>query len=98
SERHPAIQSLKKQIEALEKVAAAPAPASSDPAAAASLEVMVAQQESLQKNLDAASAKLSAARLGENLERDQQSEKLEIIEQPTLQQAPGQSHRMKALT
>jgi uncharacterized protein involved in exopolysaccharide biosynthesis len=96
SERHPAIQSLKKQIEALEKVAAAPAP-TSDPTAAASLEVMVAQQESLQKNLDAASAKLSAARLGENLERDQQSEKLEIIEQPTVPQEPVKPNRLKVL-
>jgi len=59
--------------------------------------VMVAQQESLQKNLDAASAKLSAARLGENLEKDQQSEKLEIIEQPTVPQDPVKPNRLKVL-
>jgi len=97
SERHPAIQSLKKQIEALEKVAAAPAAPNNDAATAASLEVMVAQQESLQKNLDAASAKLAAARLGENLEKDQQSEKLEIIEQPTVPQEPVKPNRLKVL-
>jgi uncharacterized protein involved in exopolysaccharide biosynthesis len=98
SERHPVIQALKKQIDALEKVAAAPAPAANnDAATAASLEVMVAQQESLQKNLDAASAKLSAARLGENLEKDQQSEKLEIIEQPTVPQEPFKPNRLKVL-
>jgi uncharacterized protein involved in exopolysaccharide biosynthesis len=97
SERHPAIQSLKKQIEALEKVAAAPAAPNNDAATAASLEVMVAQQESLQKNLDAASAKLAAARLGENLEKDQQSEKLEIIEQPTVPQEPIKPNRLKVL-
>lgn len=96
SERHPVIQSLKKQIEALEKVAAAPAP-TNDVTAAASLEAMVAQQESLQKNLDAASAKLAAARLGENLEKDQQSEKLEIIEQPTVPQEPVKPNRLKVL-
>jgi uncharacterized protein involved in exopolysaccharide biosynthesis len=96
SERHPAIQSLKKQIQALEKVAAAPAP-TTDAATAASLEAMVAQQESLQKNLDAASAKLAAARLGENLEKDQQSEKLEIIEQPTVPQEPVKPNRLKVL-
>jgi len=96
SERHPAIQSLKKQIEALEKVAAAPPP-SNDAATAASLEAMVAQQESLQKNLDAASAKLAAARLGENLEKDQQSEKLEIIEQPAIPQDPVRPNRLKVL-
>jgi uncharacterized protein involved in exopolysaccharide biosynthesis len=98
SERHPAIQSLKKQIEALEKVAAAPAAPNNDAATAASIEVMVAQQESLQKNLDAASAKLAAARLGENLEKDQQSEKLEIIEQPTVPQEPFKPNRLKVLT
>jgi len=97
SERHPAIQSLKKQIEALEKVVAAPAAPNNDAATAASLEVMVAQQESLQKNLDAASAKLAAARLGENLEKDQQSEKLEIIEQPTVPQEPVKPNRLKVL-
>ncbi|ANW00435.1 sugar transporter [Bradyrhizobium icense] len=96
SERHPAIQSLKKQIEALEKVAAAPAP-TNDAATVASLEALVAQQESLQKNLDAASAKLAAARLGENLEKDQQSEKLEIIEQPTAPQEPIKPNRLKVL-
>src|SRR5207244_3389129 len=72
SERHPVIQSLKKQIEAFEKVAPAAAPPSTpaptnDPATTASLEALVAQQESLQKNLDIASAKLLAARLGESL-------------------------------
>jgi uncharacterized protein involved in exopolysaccharide biosynthesis len=97
SERHPAIQTLKKQIEALEKVAAAPVAPNNDAATAASLEVMVAQQESLQKNLDAASAKLAAARLGENLEKDQQSEKLEIIEQPTVPQEPIKPNRLKVL-
>jgi uncharacterized protein involved in exopolysaccharide biosynthesis len=96
SERHPVIQSLKKQIEALEKVAAAPAP-TNDAATAASLEALTAQQESLQKNLDAASAKLAAARLGENLEKDQQSEKLEIIEQPTVPQEPVKPNRLKVL-
>jgi uncharacterized protein involved in exopolysaccharide biosynthesis len=96
SERHPFIQSLKKQIEALEKVAASPAPTNNG-ATAASLEALVAQQEGLQKNLDAASAKLAAARLGENLEKDQQSEKLEIIEQPTVPQAPVKPNRLKVL-
>ena len=96
SERHPAIQSLKRQIAALEKVASAPAP-TNDTATAASLEALVAQQEGLQKNLDAASAKLAAARLGENLEKDQQSEKLEIIEQPTVPQDPVKPNRLKVL-
>lgn len=93
SERHPLIQSLKRQIEAMEK--AAGAPVSGDAASSASLDPLVAQQEALQKNLDAATAKLMAARLGENLEKDQQSEKLEVIEQPTVPQEPLKPNRPK---
>lgn len=93
SEKHPLIQSLKRQIEAMEK-SVTPA-AGTDVNAAASIEALVAQQEALQKNLDAASGKLAAARLGENLEKDQQSEKLEIIEQPTVPQDPVKPNRRK---
>jgi hypothetical protein len=45
--------------------------------------------------LEAASAKLAAARLGETLEKDQQSEKLEVIEQPTAPQEPIRPNRPK---
>ena len=38
---------------------------------------------------------MAAARLGENLEKDQQSEKLEIIEQPTASQEPVRPNRPK---
>ena len=97
SERHPLIQSLKRQIEALEKAAPPPSAAVPGPDAnvAASLEALVAQQESLQKNLETASNKLAAAQLGENLEKNQQSEKLEIIEQPTAPQEPIRPNRLK---
>lgn len=96
SDKHPLIQSLKRQIQAMESVAQAPPPAA-DAATAASLDALVAQQESLQKNLESASAKLLAARLGENLEKDQQSEKLEVIEQPTAPQDPIKPNRPKLL-
>jgi uncharacterized protein involved in exopolysaccharide biosynthesis len=96
SDKHPLIQSLKRQIQAMESVAQAPPPAA-DAATAASLDALVAQQESLQKNLETASAKLLAARLGENLEKDQQSEKLEVIEQPTAPQDPIKPNRPKLL-
>jgi len=101
SDRHPLIQTLKRQIEAIEKSIAAPAVPDSDtaksgnPNAAASLESLTAQKEALQQNLDAASAKLNAARLGESLEKDQQSEKLEVIEQPTTPQEPIKPKRIK---
>ncbi|MGY3346679.1 MULTISPECIES: GumC family protein [unclassified Bradyrhizobium] len=103
SDKHPMIQSLKRQIQAMESVAqgagangAQPSPGN-DAAAAASLDALVAQQEGLQKNLEAAQAKLMAARLGENLEKDQQSEKLEVIEQPTAPQEPIKPKRPKLL-
>jgi uncharacterized protein involved in exopolysaccharide biosynthesis len=96
SERHPLIQSLKRQIEAIEKVATAPAtPASTDSAASTSIDALVAEQEALQRNLDVASTKLAAAELGEKLEKDQQSEKLEVIEQPTIPQEPIKPNRTK---
>ena len=113
SERHPILQSLKRQIAALEKSAASPdpntgagtqvgspagtpaGPASSPAATEASLEALTAQQEALQKNLDVATAKLDAARLGESLEKNQQSEKLEVIEQPTTPQVPVKPNRPK---
>jgi uncharacterized protein involved in exopolysaccharide biosynthesis len=94
SDKHPVIQSLKRQIEAMEK-ASPPPPANSEAATSASLEALVAQQETLQKNLETASTKLAAARLGENLEKDQQSEKLEIIEQPAVPQEPIKPNRPK---
>jgi uncharacterized protein involved in exopolysaccharide biosynthesis len=94
SDKHPVMQALKRQIEAMEK-AAPPPPANPDSSTSASLEALLAQQEALQKNLDVASTKLAAARLGENLEKDQQSEKLEIIEQPAVPQEPIKPNRPK---
>lgn len=57
SERHPLIQSLKKQIEALEK-AAPPAAAGADANAAVNIDALTTQQDALQKNLEAATAKM----------------------------------------
>ena len=100
SDKHPILQSLRRQIEAMEREISSSAkdvsPAAKDDATAeASLEALEAQQETLQKNLDAASTKLAAARIGENLEKNQQSEKLEIIEQPSTPQNPVRPNRLK---
>ena len=96
SARHPVIQTLKKQIESLEK-AASPRPVIETDAGVptGNLDALVAQQDSLQKDLETASTKLAAAQLGENLEKAQQSEKLEIIEQPTAPQDPVKPNRPK---
>src|SRR5450631_158110 len=89
SEKHPLMKSLKRQIDAMEKLSA---PAGPD---AVGLDSLQSQQETIQKNLEAASAKFSAAQLGEALEKNQQSEKLEVIEQPTVPQEPIKPNRPK---
>ena len=97
SDRNYQIQALKRQIAEMEKAAAAQptegTPAGSDPQEGP--DVLEAKQVTVQKNLEAASAKLTAARLGETLERDQQSEKLEVIDQPTLNREPISPNRPK---
>jgi uncharacterized protein involved in exopolysaccharide biosynthesis len=100
SEKHPILQSLKRQIQAMEREVSSSvkdgSPAVKEQeVTTSSLEALEAQQENLQKNLDAASTKLAAARIGENLEKNQQSEKLEIIEQPTASQNPVRPNRPK---
>jgi uncharacterized protein involved in exopolysaccharide biosynthesis len=93
SERHPQMLALKRQIAAMEK-AAVPAPVVGQDQPAG-LDVLENQLETVQKNLEIATARLMAARLGETLEKDQQSEKLEVIEQPTTPQEPVRPNRPK---
>jgi uncharacterized protein involved in exopolysaccharide biosynthesis len=91
SNNHPLMKALKRQIDATEKLAV---PATTNQIG---LEGLQAQQESNQKSLEAASGKLAAAQLGEALEKNQQSEKLEILEQPAVPQEPVKPNRPKIL-
>jgi uncharacterized protein involved in exopolysaccharide biosynthesis len=93
SDRHPVMQTLKRQIEALEKALAPTTQKGAD--GAVPLDVLEAQQDSIQKNLEAQQTKLAAAQIGETLEKDQQSEKLEVIEQPTAPSQPIKPNRPK---
>jgi uncharacterized protein involved in exopolysaccharide biosynthesis len=95
SDKHPAMQALKREVAAMEKAAALRVPQTGPDGAAMGLDVLETQQTAVEKNLEAASAKLAAARQGEALEREQQSEKLEVIEQPTLPQEPIRPDRRK---
>ena len=101
SATHPEVKRLKAQIEALEKapVAVAQAPATNQPLAQAPatlggyatnqpLGMLMLQRMSVQQNLETTSQKLAAARRGENLERDQFSERLEVLEQAVPPQRP----------
>ena len=59
------------------------------------IDTLEAKQASLKKEFEAASQKLATARLGESLERGQHSERLEVIEQPSLPEKPVSPNRPK---
>ncbi|CCE01586.1 sugar transporter [Bradyrhizobium sp. STM 3809] len=91
SDKHPLMKALKRQIEAAEKAAA---PAISN---GGTLDALQSQREAIQKNLENASAKFATAQLGEALEKNQQSEKFEVLEQPAVPQEPIRPNRRKIL-
>src|SRR5262245_10987905 len=103
SKSHPEMVRLRRQIAALEQMTQA-APASS-PSPSPSLPVMdpdvlealQTQRTATQKNLEVAADKLSAARLGETLERDQFAERLQVLEQAIPPQKPIKPNRLKIL-
>ena len=81
SDAHPAVTALKKRIAAMEKTLSAQIPSkSSDPTQADDIEALKRQREALEKRLADANSKLATARLSEKLDRDQQSERLQVIE------------------
>jgi uncharacterized protein involved in exopolysaccharide biosynthesis len=95
SESHPEMKAIKQKIAALEKVMGTKE--KEVQAEADGLEGLERRQSALEKNLESTGQKLTAARLGESLERGQQSERLEVIEQPTLPQKPVRPNRPKFL-
>src|SRR5215831_19387727 len=90
SSTHPELIRLKRQIAALEEVTTKASQESG-------LEALQNQRASIQKSLEAANQKLDAARLGESLERDQFSERLEILEQAVMPTKPVKPNRPKML-
>ena len=101
SESHPEIKRLKAQIEALEKVPVpltqTPAIAGGNAAAGVLLDPLLLQRMGVQQNLEATSQKLAAAQRGENLERDQFAERLEVLEQAIPPQKPIKPNRPKLI-
>jgi uncharacterized protein involved in exopolysaccharide biosynthesis len=91
SASHPDISALQKKIVALEKLA--------NPVneTGVNIELLERNKEAIQKNLEEAGPKLAQARLGESLERGQQAERLEVIEQPSMPQKPIKPNRLKVL-
>jgi capsular polysaccharide biosynthesis protein len=106
SSGHPEVKILKQRIAALEKSinqappAEAPRPEAADRAVVdttdkVAIDALEQQRLTLAASLDDASHKLTAARLGESLERDQQSERLEVLEQPTMPQRATRPNKIK---
>jgi uncharacterized protein involved in exopolysaccharide biosynthesis len=100
SDSHPDIKALKLRIAALEKLVTKPSDKPSDKPnekMEVSFDALERQRDSIKENLEGVSKKLSVARLGENLERGQHSERLSVIEQPTLPLKPARPNRPKIL-
>jgi uncharacterized protein involved in exopolysaccharide biosynthesis len=101
SDAHPIVQALKSKVAALEKVVvkeASEAPKIQTASVDSEIEAQERQVASIDKSLEEANRKLTLAKLGEKMERDQQAERLQVIEQPTVPQKPVRPNRMKLLT
>jgi hypothetical protein len=100
SDAHPAVQALRSKVAALEKVIASEAsatPKSPTVSVDSEIEAVERQVASIDKSLEDANRKLTLARQGEQMERDQQAERLTVIERPTVPQGPVRPHRTKLL-
>ena len=60
--------------------------------------VLERQEANLEKSVQEANAKLNDARLGESMEKGQEGERLQVIEQPSLPQKPIRPQTLKWLT
>jgi uncharacterized protein involved in exopolysaccharide biosynthesis len=99
SQSHPEVKRLKAQVEALEKQppTITNVPATTETSRTQLLDPILLQRLSVQANLESTSQKLAAARRGENLERDQFSERLEVLEQAIPPQRPIKPNRPKLI-
>jgi uncharacterized protein involved in exopolysaccharide biosynthesis len=98
SDAHPAVVALKKRLAAMEKTVtqSTQAPANKAQSTQADdVEALKRQREALEKRLADANSQLASARLNEKLDRDQQSERLQVIESPPLPQNHLKSNRLK---
>ena len=97
SEEHPAIKDLKRKIAALKRtVESAPQAAlTSDKSQDVAVQMLVQQETDLEKRLQDAENKLTIARLGETMERNQQADHLRIISYPELPQKPIKPNKLK---
>ena len=104
SPSHPEIRRLKAEIRALEKInnsstssKTTPSVVKTEDGSSQSLDALKQQREFAQQSLDTASQKLAAAQMGEKLERDQYSERLEVLEQAVMPQKPTKPDQKKII-
>ena len=93
ADAHPIVKSLKKRIAALQQDLSK----TTNPTTPEDKNVfaLVQQRKSVADELDDANKKMTVARLGESLERNQEAEHLQVLEQPSLPQKPIKPKRLK---
>src|SRR6185437_1352209 len=99
SDEYPVIKDLKRKIAALKRAIASapqvqPSTGSSDKPNVTT-RLLEQRELNVQKNLDEANQKLTAARMGETMERNQQAQHLQLIESPELPHQPVSPKKMK---
>jgi uncharacterized protein involved in exopolysaccharide biosynthesis len=95
SSAYPEVKALRKKIAGMERLIKQTPPEAT--ASDNGLFGLERQQAGTEKNLEDTNDKLEQARLGEKMERDQQSGRLQVIEQPVLPQKPIKPNRIKML-
>jgi len=101
SEEHPVVKNLKKKVATLKhtlatsRTEAAATGTDATPSSGIDILVLTRQEVDLDRSLEEANRKLTAARLGESMERGQKGERLQVIEQPSLPQKSIRPQRLK---
>jgi uncharacterized protein involved in exopolysaccharide biosynthesis len=96
SPEYPGIRALKKKIAAMEELVKKTPLKTAEQANSGVVE-LERKAVATEKGLEETNKKLDEARLGERLERDQQSERLQVIEQPIQPQRPVKPNRFKLM-
>jgi uncharacterized protein involved in exopolysaccharide biosynthesis len=95
SSAHPEVILLKRRVATLEKVIAGAPKKVAKPRSDNGIPFLTQQLTATEVQLNDANRKLSDARLGQRLESNQQSERLQVIEQPAASQTPVKPKRPK---
>ena len=95
SSAHPEVISLKRRVAALEKEIADAPKKAAKPRSDNGIPFLTQQLTAAEVQLNEANRKLSDARLGQSLESNQQSERLQVIDQPVASQEPVKPNRPK---